>query len=196
MANYCYTDYKFVGEKEVIEKFWNKLQELDIEKYNCQLSSVAKHFGVDYEKEHISVRGQIVFAENQSDDNEYMVHITTETAWVGCHDLFHSINKLFDNELAISYVEVESGCGVYNIHNEIYVFDSECYVDCDGEFFHEASLEPFFDKAEDAIIYWLEKMGQTWDKEEKNEKEMVKYINNYKYDDDETYFYIDYFTFI
>lgn len=57
-------------------------------------------------------------------------------------------------------------------------------------------MECQFDKAEDAINYWLDKMEQTWNKEEKNEAEMVKYINNYNYDDDETYFYINYFTFI
>lgn len=45
-------------------------------------------------------------------------------------------------------------------------------------------------------IIGLTKWNKHGIRKKKNEAEMVKYINNYKYDDDETYFYINYFTFI
>ena len=51
----------------------------------------------------------------------------------------------------------------------------------------------FYNTVSDAIKEWCTKMGI--ERGERTEEEMMEYINEYEYDNDDTYFYIRTFTF-
>lgn len=84
MPNWCYTNYKLVGEAAEIADLHKKLTELEtmaeplVENGfgNLFLGCVVNHFGGDWNK--IYCRGEIEYMERCSDN---LLHITTSTAW-------------------------------------------------------------------------------------------------------------------
>ena len=71
MANICDTQYKVTGSRKAVADLWNTLQELEVNSKNVYLYLLAEHYGIDYEKKGISVRGHIYWAEyeeNVEDD--------------------------------------------------------------------------------------------------------------------------------
>ena len=63
MANICDTQYKVTGSRKAVADLWNTLQELEVNSKNVYLYLLAEHYGIDYEKKGISVRGHIYWAE-------------------------------------------------------------------------------------------------------------------------------------
>ena len=61
-----------------------------------------------------------------------------------------------------------------------------------GEPFEEA-WEDVFDTCQDAITNWCEKMGIS--QGDRTDDEMVDFINGYEYENVDTYYYINKFTF-
>lgn len=59
MANICDTQYKVTGSRKAVADLWNTLQELEVNSNNVYLYLLAEHYGIDYEKKGISVRGHI-----------------------------------------------------------------------------------------------------------------------------------------
>ena len=57
MANICDTQYKVTGSRKAVADLWNTLQELEVNSNNVYLYLLAEHYGIDYEKKGISVRG-------------------------------------------------------------------------------------------------------------------------------------------
>ena len=54
-------------------------------------------------------------------------------------------------------------------------------------------FDDVYDSIEDAIQVWVSKMGI--EQGERTNEQMVEFINNYVYENDETYFYINVFVF-
>lgn len=77
-------------------------------------------------------------------------------------------------------------------HDEQGFFPEECCVSSSGEPFEDA-CEDIFDTCQDAIAKWCEKMGIS--QGDRTEDEMVDFINGYEYENVDTYFYINKFTF-
>ena len=65
-------------------------------------------------------------------------------------------------------------------------------MSCSGDPFDDLCDEAF-DTIEDAIQEWCSKMGV--ERGDKSEDEMMDYIHEYEYEDLDTYFYINNFTF-
>ena len=63
MANQATTTYKVTGTKKAVSNLWNTLQRMEVNSRNIWLDDLAKHYGIDYQKKHISVRGHIYWAE-------------------------------------------------------------------------------------------------------------------------------------
>ena len=59
MANQATTTYKVTGTKKAVNNLWNTLQCMEVNSRNIWLDDLAKHYGIDYQKKHISVRGHI-----------------------------------------------------------------------------------------------------------------------------------------
>lgn len=59
MANICDTQYKVTGSRKAVADLWNTLQELEVNSKNVYLYLLEEHYGIDYEKKGISVRGHI-----------------------------------------------------------------------------------------------------------------------------------------
>lgn len=194
MANTCDTSYKVIGSPKAVKKLWNTLQEMEVNSKNVYLYELAERYGIDYEKKGISVRGFIYWAEfeEKESDDYCLLSFDTETAWSACDLFFDELNKALGGELSISYREIEPGCDIYFVHDECGWFPEECCVSSSGEPFEE-SCSDVFSTVKDAINEWCTKMNI--EQGELTDAEMLEYISEYDYDDLDTYFYINEFTF-
>lgn len=194
MANTCDTSYKVIGSPKAVKKLWNTLQEMEVNSKNVYLYELAERYGIDYEKKGISVRGFIYWAEfeEKESDDYCLLSFDTETAWSACDLFFDELNKALGGELSISYREIEPECDIYFVHDECGWFPEECCVSSSGEPFEE-SCSDVFSTVKDAINEWCTKMNI--EQGERTDAEMLEYISEYDYDDLDTYFYINEFTF-
>ena len=194
MANTCDTSYKVIGSPKAVKKLWNTLQEMEVNSKNVYLYELAERYGIDYEKKGISVRGFVYWAEfeEKESDDYCLFSFDTETAWSACDLFFDELNKALGGELSISYREIEPGCDIYFVHDECGWFPEECCVSSSGEPFEE-SCSDVFSTVKDAINEWCTKMNI--EQGERTDAEMLEYISEYDYDDLDTYFYINEFTF-
>lgn len=194
MANTCTTTYKVTGSRKAVNDLWNTLQGMEVNSKNVWLCDLAEHYGVDFEKRQISVRGHIYYADMDTcDDAEHcLLTIETETAWTGCHDLFRAINRKLKDELSISYREIESGCGIYCVHDEGGFFTEECCVSSEGGPFEDA-YEDIYPTVADAIKAWCDRTGV--EQGDRIQNEMLDFIEEYEYENEDTYFNINIFEF-
>ena len=194
MANTCDTSYKVIGSPKAVKKLWNTLQEMEVNSKNVYLYELAERYGIDYQKKGISVRGFIYWAEfeEKESDDYCLLSFDTETAWSACDLFFDELNKVLGGELSISYREIEPGCDIYFVHDECGWFPEECCVSSSGEPFEE-SCGDVFSTVKDAINEWCTKLNI--EQGERTDAEMLEYISEYDYDDLDTYFYINEFTF-
>ena len=192
MANQATTTYKVTGTRKAVSDLWNTLQKMNVNTKNIWLDDLAKYYGIDYEAKHISVRGHIYWAEYEEDEDHVLLSFETETAWDACNNLFEEINHLLWDELSISYRVCECGCEVYYVHDEGNYFPEEACVSSYGEPFEDA-CDDVYETIADAIKEWCSKMNI--EQGERTDEEMMDFINEYDYEDDETYFYIRTFTF-
>ena len=194
MANICTTTYKVTGSHKAVNNLWNTFQKMEVNSKDVWLGDLAEHYGIDYEKRQISVRGHVYYAgmADGGEKEDSLLTIETETAWSGCHALFHAINKKLKGGLSISYRETESGCGIYYVHDEGDFFTEECCVSSYGEPFDDA-CDDVYSTVADAISEWCDKTGI--EQGERTLEEMVDFINGYEYENEDTYFYINLFEF-
>ena len=192
MANLCNTTYKVTGTEKAVKNLWNTLQSMNVNAKDIGLDKLAEHYGIDYEGRGIKVRGHIYFGEFEEEDGFYLLTFETETAWTACNDLFEAINETLNAELSISYREIECGCEIYSVHDKGSFFPEECCISSAGEPFEE-SCEEAFGTIEEAIKLWCNLTGI--EQQGKSQDEMVDFINEYEYEDEDTYFYIHPFEF-
>lgn len=192
MANICNTQYRVVGKQSILASLWQTFQELGVNSGNVHLFELAEHYGIDYDKMGISVRGYIYWANFEEDDNGCLLSFETDSAWQACDFFFEELNKALGNELSISYREIECGGDIFYVHDEHDFFPEECCVTSSGEPFGDA-WEELFDTCKDAIAEWCKNMGIS--QGERSDDEMVDFINSYEYENEDTYYYINKFTF-
>lgn len=195
MANQATTTYRIckaetgTENNNAVRDLWNTLQSMNVNTKNIWLDDLAKYFGIDYDAKGISVRGHIYWAEY--DEEEDLLSLETETAW-DRSELFEEINHILGDTLSISFRCIECGCEVFYVHDEGNYFPEECCVNSYGEPFEEA-CEDVFDTLKDAIDEWCSKMNI--EQGERTDEEMMDFINEYEYENDDTYFYIRTFTY-
>lgn len=195
MANQATTTYRIckaetgTENNNAVRDLWNTLQSMNVNTMNIWLDDLAIHYGIDYEARHISVRGHIYWAEY--DEEEDLLSLETESAW-DRSELIEEINHVLGDVLSVSFRVCECGCEVFYIHDEGNFFPEECCVSSDGEPFDEA-CEDVFDTLKDAIDEWCSKMNI--EQGERTDEEMMDFINEYEYENEDTYFYIRTFTY-
>ena len=194
MANQATTTYKVTGSRKAVNDLWSTLKKMEVNSKDIRLYQLAEHYGIDYESRQISVRGHIYWAEYEEApaNDYYLLSFETETAWDACNELFEAINHILQDELSISYRVCECGCEVYYTHDEGDFFPEECCVSSYGKPFQDA-CDDVYETVEDAIKEWVSKTGV--EQGERTQEQMVDFINEYEYDDEDTYFYIRLFTF-
>lgn len=193
MANTCNTQYKVTGSRKAVADLWKTLQELEVNSKDVYLYLLAEHYGIDYEKRGISVRGHIYWAEYEEDE-EYdyvLLSFDTESAWSSCDLFFEEVNKALGSELSISWREIEPGCNIYYVHDESGFFPEECYVTAYGDLFEDC--EDVYPTIGDAVRLWCEKTGIS--QGGRTEQEMTDFINGYEYEAEDTNFCINPITF-
>lgn len=193
MANVCDTQYKVTGSRNAVFGLWNTLQELEVNNRNVDLSLLAEHYGIDFKKKDISVRGHICWAkyEEKEQENFALLSFDTESAWASCELFFEELNKALKNELSISWREIEPCCNVFYTHSENGFFLEECYVTAYGNLFDDC--EGAYSTIDEAINIWCGKTGVS--KEGRTEKEMIDFIDDFEYEDEDTGFCINTITF-
>ncbi len=193
MANLATTCYKIqVQDEKVAQDIYNTLQQLDEKKgWNIRLCDLAEHYGIDYEKEHISVRGSIYYFD--IDNDNMVLTIETESAWTGCHELFDAINEKLGDCLQVNYRCIECGCEIFEVRDSGDFFPEECIVSASGEPFDDCMEDPY-DSVYDAIEFWLGKMKI--DRDGRTDKELLDLIESYEYESEDTYFYIHEIEFV
>lgn len=138
MANLCSTSYRVTGTKKAVMDLCHAIMDLSQNgEKRLELAKLADYYGIEWQKKHIHVRGTILDCGLDTNGDEYILSIETETAWSGCHDLFNAINEILWDELSISYCEIEPGCDLFYVHDEADFFPEECVIDSDGEPFDE-----------------------------------------------------------
>lgn len=196
MANLCDTQFIITCDsKEPIMDLWESMKEFGAEKGYMSLYKLAEHYGIDYEKECISVRGHIYWADMEADeDNDlYKLSFDVESAWSPNNELFEEIDKRLGEKMDINYRAIECGCNIYVVHDPTYsFFPEEACISSSGAPFDDCD-EECFDTVADAINHWSSIMGIP--QGDRTEDEMVDYINGYKYEEECTYFYINRFEF-
>ena len=195
MANQATTTYRIckaetgTENNNAVRDLWNTLQSMNVNTKNIWLDDLARHYGIDYEARHISVRGHIYWAEY--DEEEDLLSLETESAW-DRSELIEEINHILGDVLSVSFRVCECGCEVFYVHDEGNYFPEECCVSAYGEPFEEA-CEDVFDTLKDAIDEWCSKMNI--EQGERTDEEMMDFINEYEYENEDTYFYIRTFTY-
>lgn len=143
MANICDTQYKVMGERKAVADLWDTLLTMEVNTKNVSLNRLAEHYGIDYEKMGISVRGHIYWAEFEEDDDICLLSFDTECVWAACDQFFEELNNTLGGELSISYREIECGCNLFYVHDEQGFFPEECCVSSSGEPFEDACEDVF-----------------------------------------------------
>ena len=196
MANLCDTQFIITcGSKEPIMNLWESMKEQGAEKGYMPLYQLAEHYGIDYEKKCISVRGHVYWAdiEANEEDDLYKLSFDVESAWSPTIELFEEIDSKLGELFNIHYRAIECGCDIFIVHDPTYsFFPEEACVSSSGNPFEDC-LEDCFDTVADAINHWSSIMGIS--QGNRTEDEMLDYINGFEYDDENTYFYINRFVF-
>ena len=78
MANLATTTYKVTGTREAVNNLWTTFQDMEVDSKDIRLFKLAEHYGIDYEKKQISIRGHIYWAEYEEDEeNDYCLLYTS-----------------------------------------------------------------------------------------------------------------------
>lgn len=186
------TTYHVTGTREAVNQLWSVLQDLQVDVHDVSLADLARRFGIDYENKRISVRGNICWANFVECKNTNVLQFETETAWTSCNQLFTEINHVLKDALSISWRLCESGCSLYYTHDEGGVFPEECCVNSHGEPFEDAFYDVYA-TVDEAIQEWVSKMGI--EQGDRTQEEMLDFIDDFEYDDEDTYFIINRFIF-
>ena len=185
MANTCFTTYRIVPSnvnKDAFNKLIDALSKFA--DWQIHLGDLADELGVEWRNKGYSVRGKIVYWK----ERQGVIFMDVESAWSACDDLFEDINKTLSKGLSISYREEEPGCDIFYIHDERGFFPDNYFVDAYGGDF-ECS---YFETLEEVIDYWCKcmKCGRG----DKTDEQMRAIIEEWEYDDDDTFFFIHEFT--
>lgn len=149
MPNWCYTDYKVVGEKENLDKLQSILEELE----SMKKPLVDNGFGVSWlgnlvvklghDWNNIGCRGSWTNCERI---NDTLLSLSTKTAWAECNEVRELICEEFD--VTMYYLSEEEGMGIYETNDtEGGYFDGDykLYLEDEGYSFYN-DLEDLKDK--------------------------------------------------
>lgn len=189
MANICITEYIIYSKNE---SDINCIIDTLHDDNNIDLNDFLSRFNI-YDNS-IYQRGTIY---DYTQVNENIINIVVESAWNGCHDVFNTINeKIFNNKLEISYKEAEPGFVFFNIYDPYGRYDENlCYV-CVNEF--DTKIKDDEDMTiTDSINRWYNCINPK-PKYFYNLsiREQIDFINNYRYDNENTIYSIFEYNYI
>lgn len=114
-------------------------------------------------------------------DDAIILSVDEENIWESCFNDLKELNETeFNNELIISMRVIDESYKDFFIHDDAGFFTEDVVISSSG-IFEDNFCEPF--SVKDAIMMWCDIM----DKEQGNrtDDEMISYINNYDYDDED-----------
>lgn len=174
MPNWCFTSYKFVGDKEEIADLYNKLQSLnDMPEPLVEngfgklfLGCVVNHFGGDWNK--IYCRGEIDYMELCGDN---MLQLSTMTAWGDMPEVWNFVCKNYPS-IEYYYLAEEGGMGYYvNSDTTGEYFPEKYYV------YHTDGYSEYLNDDEELFEYIAEKIGAEKIESIKQLNQLLGYYN-------------------
>ena len=195
MANICNTDYCIGGNIESLVKFNEKLKTLSENEYEeIYLGKLLKSFGID--DKDIRTCGEIIYYNLNLENNKLWITVTSK--WSGCHEVFNVINEtIFNDDLIISYREIEPGCEIYDVYDPQEVFWEECCVDIYGlDDFNEGEE---YTTIAIAVNDWYKVFKDKIDVNHFDKlsiEDKIDFINNYEYEYIDCYYNIAVFNFL
>lgn len=121
------------------------------------------------------------FVDLDYTDDAIILSVDEENIFESCFDDLKELNETeFNNELIISMRVIDESYEDFLIHDDVDFFTEDAVISSSG-IFEDNFCEPF--SVKDAIMMWCDIM----DKEQGNrtDDEMISYINNYDYDDED-----------
>ena len=125
MANIAYTEHYFQGSEKDLKKLKEIFEFFNKNGSNRNLSNLAKKLNINYDD--INIRGYV--EDWHCNETNGDIFLLTSSAWDSCIEFFYRINeKFFNDELSISYRVEESGCEIFNVHDEGLFFPERFYL--------------------------------------------------------------------
>lgn len=119
-------------------------------------------------------------------DDAILLSVDEENIYESCYDDLKDLNETeFNNELIISMRVIDDSYKDFLIHDDVDFFTEDAVMSSFG-IFEDNFYEPFLVK--DAIMMWCDIMNQ--EQGNRTDDEMISYINNYNYDDEDDAFKI------
>ena len=114
-------------------------------------------------------------------DDAIILSVDEENIWESCFDDLKELNETeFNNELIISMRVIDDSYKDFLIYDDFGFFTEDVVMSSSG-IFEDNFCEPFLVK--DAIMMWCDIMNQ--EQGNRTDDEMISYINNYNYDDED-----------
>lgn len=114
-------------------------------------------------------------------DDAILLSVDKENIYESCYDDLKDLNETeFNNELIISMRVIDDSYKDFLIHDDFGFFTEDAVMSSSG-IFEDNFHEPFLVK--DAIMMWCDIMNQ--EQGNRTDDEMISYINNYDYDDED-----------
>lgn len=192
MANIATTEHYFQGSEKDLEKLKGIFESFDKNPETRQLCNLAEKLGINYDD--INIRGYV--EDWHCNENDGNIFLLTSSAWDSCIKFFERINEeFFNEELSISYRVVESGCEIYNVHDEGLFFPERFYVSA----YYENEIDSYDDdpiegeqlSMGDIFDAWCDIIGKNPKEfgENLTDRKMMNIIDEYEdYKSEDTYF--------
>ena len=144
MANCCFTQIMFHGNKTEIEDFHKKINDWTADGVSKGrntgfgdpwlgniLYGVGLENRIDAEKDTIRCRGSLIYVDDvhEFSDTEAVFYVETETAWCPMIVMREETIKTLNYEsIGFSYLAEEPGCGLFEIYDQYGDFSEKWYV--------------------------------------------------------------------
>lgn len=192
MANIATTEHYFQGSEKDLEKLKGIFENFDKNPKTRQLCNLAEELGINYND--INIRGYV--EEWHCNETNGDIFLLTSSAWDSCIEFFKRINEeFFNEELSISYRVVETGVGIFEVHDEGLFFPERFYVSA----YYEDEIDSYDDdpiegeqlSMDEIFDAWCRIIGKTPKEfgENLTDKKMMNIIDEYEdYKSENTYF--------
>lgn len=148
MANCCWGDVVFHGEKEKVHALFKKMESLQDDRGEVRLLALKEKLELDYEGD------CRYYIDDIRIENETSLWVNVELAWDGHEALMEAIAKSHDLQWCAQY-GLDDGWGVTN-DNEKQFFKDDYFLDAEDS---PLEVSKWFETEQEAVKYLEEKTG-------------------------------------
>ena len=177
MPNWAYSNNIFVGKKEKLQEFMDKLLKIinseGSDKTSWSLVDVCRSFGIDTKS--VNCKGDIEHVElgEKHGDGVCYCSVKQSSAWYGTPEIWQAILDNGGYDFEYSYYVEEPGMNTYVKYNDVHallpVWTLEHYEGSSGEIYYFQQY--YFDNDEEMLKYFNDTYGYAFASFEELESE-------------------------